>query len=272
MLLLKKHGPLSLDSLLQMTSPPLRKKKLYRCLGNLAKKSLIEVSNSDYRKRFYSIPQSLKKRLGVSQVIDCNPDDLLQRKFRRQDWLHNDLCSLWIHNLTNLFPEAEVIREHQVINHSIGAEILGAKGTKDDLLPDILLVFPENDGNSRVSVAIEIERTRKSNDRIIQKLRRYSEKSKVSGLLYACDSERLADTVRLLYNQSLSTKSFRIGHYSDYFFLFSDAVSASDSPLLRIFNSNLQPTSLEHWCRNLRTTKHTLRRSSQFVKGESNPP
>lgn len=269
LLLLKKYGPLTFDTLLQMVSPPMKKRRLYESLETLAEKALVEVSDKELRRRFYSVPQSLEKRLRIAKMLNCSVTELLQPKFRRQDWLHNDLCSLWIHHLSSKFPDAVIIREHQAINHSIGSEILGAKGTKDDLLPDILMLFPENDGNSRVSVAVEIERTRKNNERIVQKLKRYSEKSKISGLLYVCDTERLADTIRLLYKESLTSKSFRIGHYADYFFLFSDAVSAADSPLDRIFNSNATPTSLEHWCMNLRNTKYTLRRNAQFIKQQT---
>jgi hypothetical protein len=260
--LLRRHGPLSADVLLRMTTPPMKKKKLLRSLSILHGRGLTESRRIGSAQTFYSISQALSSRDQVAVVLECQADDLLQPLLRRQDWIHNQWSEFWIHLLSHHFPEAEVVREQVIMKHEMAKRVLLASDTECDLLPDFLLIFPKDNLKRSVAVAFEIERTRKSNARIVRKLRKYANKTQVDGLVYICDSGRLSETIRGLYLESQASQAFRIKHYAENFFIFSDAINTNESPLERIFDATGKPISMVEWCMKLRSTKPTLRRNS----------
>jgi hypothetical protein len=114
-------------------------------------------------------------------------------------------------------------------------------------------------------IAFEIERTRKSDKRVLNKLKKYATATKIDGLVYICDSARLAETVRRLYEQTLSKNRLRIGHYSDFFFLFSNAIVPEVEPLKNIFNARGERIDLFDWVVRLLLHERSFRRPHHFA-------
>lgn len=264
MTLLKDHSPLTLEMLHRMTEPRIQKKNLRQAIGIMRRKGLIDMIACDHETFFYQLHQALPVRREVAMKLGCALEKTERPLLRRQDWIHNEWCEFWSLNIKRTFPEVEIIREHDIDSHNIAKNILQQNGRALDLMPDFLMIFPKTTTQEKVSVAFEIERTRKSNARIQNKLKTYIYETHIDGLIYVCDSGRLSETIRLLYERNASTKAHKKRGYADHFFLFSNSMSAGANPIDSFYNAGGQPTSLMNWCQQLRATKQTLRRDLQF--------
>lgn len=262
--LLNDHGPLTIDLLNRMTEPSAAKKNLRQSLSLLQKKGLLNRLTLDPTTTFYHISQSQKCRAQISEIIGRPVEMLVQPLLQRQDWFHNQWCEYWIHIIRSRFPTASIVREHLICGSELTRQILCIDKDESTLLPDFLLSFPKTETTREIHIAFEIERTRKTNERIIHKLRKYLNGTQIDGLIYICDSGRLAETIRTLYQARLVEKAQRAKHYGDNFFLFSDCFAAGGLLLNRLFNANGESVELENWIHKLISTKWTLRRNSDF--------
>lgn len=262
--LLADHGPVSIQMLHKMTLPPMPKKNLRQSLGILKKKNLIDTLSVDPQTVYYQISQALPNRKATAEILESHHDSLVQPLLRRQDWFHNQWCEYWALSIKRLFPEAQIVREHTIDSHDLAKRLLQVQGQDFELMPDLLLIFPRNGKNESMSVAFEIERTRKSNERIMRKFKKYMNGTLIDGLIYICDTGRLSETIRELYQNKLLANSQRVRHYGDHFFLFSDTLGGGGTMLDRLYNAKAEQVSFADWCHQLLTTKRTLRRDAQF--------
>lgn len=262
--LLLKHGPLSFSAMSQMLIPQMKKKSIKKSLQKLRSKGFIASRVVGDTKTFYQISQGRENRIKTAKFLNCNPDLLLQPHFRHQNWIHTECCEYWISHLSRLFPHAEVIRDSNFSNNVVAQRVMLISKNDFELRPDFLLFFPKTEQTESVSIAVEIERSRKSNRRLVAKLTKYANKSFIDGLIYVCDSEGLRETIRLLYKNKIVEKAHRIKHYTDNFFLFSDVINTHQDPLSKIFNSEKKPTSIPLWISYLKTTKRNFRRDQSF--------
>lgn len=253
-----------------MIEPKMRKKKLRRSLDRLLDKGLLERRKSG--RTYYFISQAPFARIACSDLLGGHPDDFLQPLLKRSDWHHQELCEYWMFILKNLCPQAEFVRDREILSHDLASRIMMADREGYDLFPDLLLIFSNETQDRTVSIAVEVERTRKSNKRLMRKLKMYSTQTHIDGLLYICDSGRLADTIRLLYEKGLQAGYHRGRHYSDFYFLFSDAIETAYDPLERIFSARGQRVKLDDWMRLLLDAKWTLRRNEMFTGGGDRTP
>ncbi|MBK7891212.1 MAG: hypothetical protein IPJ84_10300 [Bdellovibrionales bacterium] len=267
---LKDHGQLSISTLGKMVEPKMQKKKLRRALERLLDKGLIERRKSG--RTYYFISQGPAARAACSDLLGGHPDEFLQPLLKRSDWHHQELCEYWSFILKNVFPQTKIVRDREILSHELATQIMIADRDGYDLFPDLLLIFSAENLERTVSVAVEIERTRKSNKRLIRKLKAYATQTHIDGLLYICDSGRLADTIRMLYEKGLQAGYHRGRHYSEFYFLFSDAIETADEPLDRVFSASGRRVKLDDWLRPLLDTKWTLRRNEMFTEGVIVPP
>lgn len=255
---------MDIDVLHRMINPSTQKKNLRQSISILKRKGLIESLCLTQHLHFYFLSQAQKNRENVAELIGATASDVKQSLLRKRDWIHNQWCEYWIHSIKRIFPEAEIIRENNIIDHDKTKRILRLTSRDFELMPDFLLIFPATSTSEEVSIAFEIERTRKSDKRIMKKLKRYLNGTYLDGLIYICDSGRLVETISLLYKSKLLDNAERIKHYGNNFFLFSDAMTCGDLPLNSLFNTNRKSADFTEWCNYLRTTKRTLRRDLKF--------
>ncbi len=267
--LLLNHGPLSFSAITKMLIPQMKKKKLKKCLLKLKRQGYISTRLVGDTKTFYQLSQRQSNRIKTAKFLNCLPSNLVQPTFRHQYWIHTECCEFWIFHLSQAFPEAEIIREVDFYDSSVAQRIMLIDKKDFELRPDFLLIFPKTDNTERVSVAVEIERIRKSNRRLIDKLNKYTNKTIIDGLIYICESENLSETIRLLYKNKIVDKSYRVKHYSENFFLFSDAINTHDNPLERLYNSEQNPVNIVPWINYLKSTKRNFRRDHNFPYGGS---
>lgn len=262
--IVKDHGPLSIDILHRMIEPEMSKKNIRKSLQLLRNKNLIEAAQSTKHATFYMISQSFVSRTKSAEILKCHPEEIKQPLLRKQDWFHNQWCEYWILIMTKQFPNARIIRENSIGSHEIAMNLLQINEHDLDLRPDFLLLLPQTESKISTCIAFEIERTRKSERRLIRKFKKYLDGTHIDGLIYICDSGRLSETIRLLYQSKLVANSQRLKRFGENFFLFSDSLDGGGPQLSRLFNNCGKLTSFENWCGYLSTTKWTQRRDEAF--------
>lgn len=264
--LLKDHGPVSIDLLHRMTDPPSPKANLRQSLSILRKKGFINAVSIDTQTTFYHLSPFKNDKEIVAHILDIDTSSLNQSLLRKQDWIHNQWSEYWIHVISRIFPEAKIVREKSIAANETAKRILKLRQRDFDLMPDFLVSFPKNQNQEAVHIAFEIERTRKSNQRILRKLKKYLNGTILDGLIYICDSCSLSETIRMLYETKLIEQAHRIKHYANNFFLFSDSFVGGGPKLDRLLNAKTEQVEIEKWIMLLRKTKWTLRRDAEFVE------
>lgn len=259
-----EHGPINIDLLQKIIQPTATKKNLRKSLAALQRKDLIEKIHDGHHLTYYILSQSSPSRQRSSVALDCRPDEIKKPLLRRQDWFHNQWCEYWIAHIKRQFPTAQLVREYSIGGHDLAMNVLQIRPTDLDVRPDFLLILPSAEDGKATYVAFEIERSRKSDERIMRKFRKYMDGTFLDGLIYICDSGRLSETIRLLYQSKLLVQSQRIKRYGENFFLFSDCLDGGGPELPRLLNAATKPVRLTDWCGYLQSTKWTKRRDEQF--------
>lgn len=259
--ILKSHGPLSATVIRKMTQPMISGKGFTKAMSILRREGFVEHRSNDQGQYFYQIEQSKKQRRAIAEILCCQAEDLLQPLIFRSEWLHHQSCEYWIYLLKRIFSDARIIREAEFPTSEEAKRVLLISDQDFDVAPDFILVIPSEKSARATYVAFEVERTRKSEKRLIQKLSKYANRSTIDGLIYVCETDRLSEALRLTYEKNICSKSHRIKHYGENFFLFSDAIEPSIFPFSRLFNAQRKAISIVHWCNYLCSTKHTLRRN-----------
>ena len=268
--LLKQNGPLSFNGLMQMVEPTMKARKLHLSLSRLAKSGMITKRQERVFRGagvFYQLSQRQLERDKIAGVLDCSSEMLLQPFFRSRELIHSEACSLWANRLRRLFPHASLVRDFEIYNDVAANEVLLTNRNDFELRPDILLTFPGVRDRSPVSVAFEVERSRKSKARLLAKLRKYADESTLDGVVYLCDSTQVSEPVRQIFKAKVCDKSLRISHYGDHFLLFSNSLQVQTNAKMEMFNASSLPVHLEHWIEQLLCISHTARRNKIFEVG-----
>jgi len=268
--LLLEHGPLSARGLSACLSPPVGERALRYILQRLYKREILAHRYDRVSRHvFHQIAQNPKARILAGEILQVAAEQIEQPQFRHAELIHSEDCAIWCELLRHLFPAAFVRRDYQLAADAEAPALLLTHGEDRELLPDILVTAPIGDGSRRVAFALEIERTAKSEIRLIRKLRKYAEQTRLDGLIYVCDHASLQDKLLQVYKGNVAERALRISHYAKNFFLFADgsADRSRGEPLM--FNSAWETVSLSEWISTLADTKNGNRRDSIFKHGSS---
>ena len=268
--LLKLHGPLSFRGLKAMVEPEIKDRRLHSSLARLTKNGFIRRRQERVFRGtgvFYQLRQEDEVREQIALVLKCQPDELLQPYFRSRELMHTEACALLAHRLGILFPESLLIRDFEFPSHSFAHEILLTERGDYELCPDVLMIFKSDAVGPMVSVAFEVERSRKSEQRLVSKLNKYARGTVLDGLVYVCDSKAVSVPVCQVFKAKVNPDALRINHYGEYFFLFSDEPNQLFLGKTKMFNSDGMPISLEAWVTQLRSVPLVLRRNKNFQVG-----
>ncbi len=261
---IQQSGPLTIDVLSRIVQPKMSKRNLRKCLQLLTRKGFIESFNYSSQGTYYMVSQSLPNRSKAAEFSNQLVANLKQPLIRRQDLFHNQWCEYWIAKIKGLYPEAKMTREIEILSDSFAKNVLNLAYADYELRPDFLLTIPKSDTTNTICIAFEIERTRKSDERILRKLGKYMDRTQLDGLIYICDSGRLSETIRLLYQNNLLPTSEKQKRFGENFFLFSDSLDGGGESFNRLFNACGKPTSFKNWCGYLGSTDWPKRRSEDL--------
>lgn len=262
--IIQQSGPLTIDLLSRIVNPKMSKRNLRKCLQLLTKKGFIESFHYSSQGTYYMVSQSLASRTKAADFTNQPAEKLKQPLIRRQDLFHNQWCEYWMATVKRLYPEAQMTRELEILNDSFSKNVLSLAYADYELRPDFLLTIPKTETTNTVCVAFEIERSRKSDERILRKLGKYMDRTQLDGLIYICDSGRLSETIRLLYQNNLLPKSEKQKRFGENFFLFSDSLDGGGEKFDRLFNACGKPTIFKDWCGYLASTEWPKRRSEDL--------
>lgn len=257
---ISEHGPLTIDGLQKMILPEMQKMNLRKALAILRKKNLIRTIRLDDHRTFYLISDSEEGRQRTCMALQIEPYQIKESAALKRNWYHDQWCEYWISLMRRKFPTAQFIREFEIGQYQTALNTLQISALNFELRPDFLLMLPKSANTGQISIAFEIERSRKSDRRLLRKLWKYVDGTRIDGLIYICDSDGLSETIRRLYEIKLLPKTQRQKRFGENFFLFSDTLDGGGITLPSLFNARGKSTSFDAWSEYLSTTKWTKRR------------
>lgn len=264
--LLHEYGPLSVKGLETIIRPKMTKRRLQEALLRLYEKGLVirRFEGSKFSRQYYELSQADRSRDIVHEMTGIERNLLLQPYFRSQELLHNEECAFWSVFLKETFGDADVVRDFNFKHQEELVNLLFITQKEDLLLPDILLHFPKQHDRPRVTIAVEIELSRKSDKRLHQKFKKYMSTTRLDGLIYLCHQNSLIETLQGVYAKMNRSDFLRIGHYQDNFLLFGNRKFNPETSEPVLFNAINNPVSLKEWVDQLRILPYEKRRHLKF--------
>lgn len=265
--ILRNNGPLSFKGIAKLVNPPMTEHKLRLALIRLNKKHLLKKRNEKIfggHGTFYQIPQTRDEKEMVAEYLQMPVHYLDQPDFRYRELVHNEDCALWMSAVKHLLPDAVCIRDFEFDRNLIAKKIMSLEKSDIDLKPDFIFVLKNDSERGFISIAIEIEKSRKSDERLIRKLYKYASASHVDGVIYVCESIRIKEVLQHIYTEKILHESKRIEHYPRNFFLFSNTVDNCFKNDIELFNSHEKAVSLVNWTHYLQNTSFNQRRDYEI--------
>jgi len=260
---LKSQGPLASSTIQKIIDPPIKMRRLHDSLARLIRKNLVVRRHEGFggRQAYYQLQPITEFHENMAKYLGCPARELNQSYFRYRELYHNNTCALVANQFAKLFPDAKVLRDFEFSYSDTARNLLLLSDTIDDLRPDILLIFPSNGNGHTTSIAVEIERTRKSNSRLSTKLRKFGQETHIDGVIYICETLRLLEIIRRNYFDRVLGKISRVKHYRDRFVTFSNAFSTQLSTNSKLITPQKTSCSLNEWITFIRSTKDEVRRT-----------
>ena len=265
---LASHGSLTVSGLHAIIEPTMHPQRLRESLSRLHKKRVLKRL---YDRQFgnaavyHQIDQSESARSFAARLLGVSPDTLKQPHFRHMVLLHSQACAVWSERLRRLLPEVKMLREHEFASEPSIEGRLQAGKRDFDLLPDIVLIGGKYAGRRPVIVAVEIERTFKSEGRLFRKLKKYAAQSSLDGVIYICP-HGIGERLNAIYNAKVLEGSPRIGHYSKHFVLYVNGNPPAPTAPISAINAAGSPVSIKTWMQHLLFVPDKDRRDKNFAE------
>lgn len=272
--LLRNNGPLSFKGIAKLVRPPMSEHKLRMALIRLSRKDLIRKRNEKVfggHGTFYQIPQTRLEKAKVADYLNLPVQYLDQPDFRYRELVHNEDCALWMSAIKTLLPDVMCIRDFEFDRNPLAKKIMSLETKDFDLKPDFIFIQEDNSDRKFISIAVEIEKSRKSDERLFKKLYKYANSSHVDGVIYVCESQRIKEILQHIFKNKILHGARRIEHYPQNFFLFSENVDNCMNDDIHLFNSDEKMISIVDWTHYLQTTSFNQRRDRVIDDMERSP-
>lgn len=267
MRILYEHGPLSIAGIQKVIAPAMSARRMQDAIRRLAVRGLIVPRFSALPKNaahYYQLSQAEEKRQRIGEMLNVQPESILQHRFRNQELEHSELCATWSHRLKQLFPIAKVLREHEYSRNEDAVRTLFSMESDREFRPDLLILLPAAGSKKIIGVAVEIERSAKTHVRLARKLKKFASQSLFGGVLYACSRDSIVEALRQVYRSKVLAKAHRISHYGANFLVFAGNDPCTEAGEPQTYNSELKLISLKQWIHFLATTELRARRDANF--------
>ena len=214
---------------------------------------------------YYQISQTGEDRKTIGRILGVEAEALLQPHFRSQELIHSELCAVWWTRFRQLLLDAEVMRDFRMVKDAGAKRVLLARHDNLRLLPDLLLRMPRGSGAGQAHIAVEVENTRKTYDRLTTKLKKLTTRTLLDGVIFICSKRTILENLTRLYVEGVRDRALRIKHYGANFLLFAEIDASMSKDELKLYNCNSQPVILQHWMHSIIHTDLRRRRDSQFT-------
>lgn len=264
---LNENGPLSASTLADVVRPRMSVRCVRKVLRRLKEKGILipHFESMSYSSgHFYRISHDLLARERAAKWMGVSSEELRQPKFFSRELQHTTKCALWAAFLRDVYPEAKIVRDVELLKRRIFQREGFGQDADRDSVPDIVLSFHGELVSDTVSIAVEIERTRKSDKRLAWKLNKLVNRSVLDGVVYVCESGGIRDAIAAVLNEEQLLRSPRIGHYGSAFLMFADGAPASATTPPKLYNVEGKLLRLSDWVRVMREVSADYRRESHF--------
>lgn len=265
--LLAEHGTLSVRGLRVLLKPTIEARRLREVLKRLQDDGFVIARHKRLfggAAVFYQVNQDHDGWLATLEKTGLSPTTIRPPYYRHQDALHSEDCAIWSQKIRCAIPGVQLLRDHQFAAHATTMRKLMTEANERELRPDMVLLMPKSNAAGEIAVAVEIEKSPKTESRLIRKLKKYAGESLLDGLIYICDHESISERLRQIYHSPSLSRVGRVKHYGNNFFLFSHATARSSGSDLALHNAALQSVSLAPWMQHLAATEKNLRRDHTF--------
>jgi hypothetical protein len=264
--LLREHGPLSGRVIESLLDPPIAKRKCQEVLQRLKSAGLIERLEGhfpDTAGSYYALPRSRGDKKRLASFLGVEAEDFQVCFVRDAELRHGSQCAIWAEYFKKIYPESKVVRDWEMTKYP---EIVGRlAGLHDEFIyPDIFLLFKGGGSAQRIVVAIEVERTLKTIERLKVKTKAMVYQTSFDGVLYVCSDYRIAEAVRSAFLSQEVQRSQRIGGYVDDFILYTNYEALSGPIGSYCVNSRLVTREIHEWLSYLRLIPMRDRTSSSL--------
>ncbi len=267
LLALKQYGVMSRKTL-QKVVPEIKKERNFRIyLKNLCQKQLIikrlENINGSVGV-FYQLNQSEKFREILATYLDCDSNQLRQREYRYKELFHEQTAILIAYYLNTNFPDAIVLREQELPRSAEAQKVIPNLDLMDQLKPDVLMLILDVTKTKIVSIAFEFERSVKTKNRLLHKLKFYTSQTHIDGVVYIASADRIINNLSEIYDSQVLEKAVRIKHYGKNFLLTCLWKNDVEKSLQLLKNRNENNYSLMSYVTQLQLNSNRLRADKNF--------
>lgn len=239
--LIGAHETLSFGAIRRLLIPEISEKRLRKVLTGLLTEGVL-------RRRLFHLCGGTAS---FYEVADPLRSDREIGSVHNSLLMHNDLCAFAAELLQRANPEAICVREYAIPRSKILRSVMKYEDGSRDSLPDILLALPGQAGGAPSYIAVEIERSIKSNKRLLKKFGKYASRTRLDGVLYLSEDERVLAALRQRYQGEVAGRARRIGHYKDHFLVTAACPTKQVFEFKNPRNSNGAPVSIAGWMRGL---------------------
>lgn len=219
---LYENGPMSSRGLHELLEPESKLRRMQDCVKDLRGLGLIVP-------RFASMPKNvgnyyqLTYRKDIipilSSILNVDVESINTPGINSTELIHSQDCAIWAKRFQQMWPEVKILRDHLYQFSEEAQKVLLMSDNKFEVIPDLLLLFPKSENQHPVRIAVEIERTRKANARVLRKLKKFASGTRLDGVIYVCSSEEIQNAVCNLYQKNVVSRALRINHYASRFLM-----------------------------------------------------
>ena len=267
LLALKKYGVMSRKTL-QKVVPDIKKERNFRnYLKNLCQKQLIVKRLENINGSvgvFYQLNQSEKIREILAQYLGCDLNQLRQREYRYKELFHEQTAILIAYYLNTNFPDAIVLREQELPQSAEAQKVIPNLELMDQLKPDVSMLLSDITKTKIISIAFEFERSVKTKNRLLNKLKFYTAQTHIDGVVYIGSADRIINNLTEIYDSKILEKAVRIKHYGKNFLLTTLWKSDAEKSFDLLKNRNENHYSLMNYVAQLQQNSNRLRTDKNF--------
>lgn len=256
--LLFEHGPLSPTTLRNVIEPPMSQRKMSEAIFRLKDLGLVRKrhsSISDKNNHYVELSQKQDSKRILKALLDVKEADLKKIPGGTEALEHWQDCVLWAKHFQTILGQAKIVHDFQMCRSPEIRKLFRlSEKAKYHAYPDLLILLEKDDGGV-CTIAVEVERTEKKGFRIIRKLKTLAMTSEIDGVLYICQTPRVAQKISRIYTTHVEPRAYRIERYVDQFLMISDGTINRENGMIKttdLKGSGINPVA---WMMKLRATQ-----------------
>ena len=273
--ILKDYGTLHVTAIARLMNYAHTQEALRHSLKSLERHGLIIRRTWTYGHNglhFYQLSQSVRAFSEIARILGCNANELCQKGLRFSHYFHESDVALAAYAIGRSYPEALVFQDWKLNSQPELHRLLSDSIRRLKALPDLMVKFPAVNSNlCDTWIGVEVERSRKTNARIKEKLSLLANKSGLDGVIYLTTQECIMKQLQLIYLGLRPNQSPRIKHYGEGFLAYATLPTNSFAFHNLSVLVNECPLLAGEWISNLRET-HILDRRNFETNGHMVAP